>query len=255
MNFLLFNSNPSSNTLFYIEGESNSGGLASISLADPADVGTQPSVKILNLNTLASLDTLQIGGTGSNNLLDHAGAQSYYGLSFGFELEIARRAKTVPFYNGLAYVVKCGQGGSVISQWATGGAYDIKSLDRTNAIKSLLPNSYKTIILYSLGINDSEAGTNVAAFKIAVKNRHAVLRSRWGYQTPIIMTQFNGMGRLSSDFDAFSRAIAEICAETQYTFYTNTFGATINADKFHWNGANTGMKYVTGKLLDIAENL
>ena len=255
MSFLLFNSTPSSNTLFYIEGESNSGGLASISLADPADVGTQPSVKILNLNTLASLDTLQIGGTGSNNLLDHAGAQSYYGLSFGFELEIARRAKTVPFYNGLVYVVKCGQGGSVISEWGTGGAYDTKSLNRTNAIKALLPNSYKTIILYSLGINDAEAGNNVATWKTAVKNRHAVLRTRWGSQTPIIMTQFQGMGPTVTAYNSFTIAIAEICAETQYTFYAGAYGATLNTDKLHWNGANTGMKYVTGKLLDIAENL
>lgn len=234
--------------LFIIEGESNSGGLAMTSVRPSGEIGLQTHVSILN-NISLSIEPLVIGGASGNNLLGHF--YSTYPNSFGFELGIAKRAKNNPsFYTDRTYLLKTGQGGSTIAEWATGGGYDTRSVNLSNAIRTQIIN-YRRVIFYSLGINDSNNSTSIATWKAAVKARFNVLRSRWGVDTAIVMTQFQG---IRNTYDA---SMAEICQEMPNVYSINTAGATTNnnaiSDGLHWGGDNTGMPYVTSLMLDIVE--
>lgn len=251
-----FHSTLTSNTLFYVEGESNSRGFA---LLDPilnsADIGLQKSVKILDVNNFNILHDLIIGGDNynNNNLLGTVESGQRGKERFGFELEIARRAKTNNWYSNPCHVVKCGQGGSIISQWNTGGAYDLLSQTAITNIKNFLKNiPHKIIILYSLGINDRLAVTDLTAWKNGVKARFEVLRSRFYANTPIIMTGFQSISGV--DMTSYTSTLNQIAGEMSNVFCVDSTGCT-TYDGIHWDAAETGMKQLTGRMLNIAEKV
>lgn len=244
------------NTLFYIEGESNSRGFAIIDpVINSVDIGLQKSVKILDVNTFDVLHDLIIGGDNynNNNLLGTVESGQRGKERVGFEMEIARRAKLNKWYGNPCHMIKVGQGGSIISEWEIGGSYDNLSLTAINNFKTLTPNlNYKTVVLYTLGINDFFAGTNIATWKSAVKARFEVLRNRVGSNTPIIVTQFQSI--TPHDLSAFNDAIEEIANEMPRIYPVDSTGCA-TYDGIHWGGGETGIKQLTGRMLDIAERL
>ena len=237
--------------LIIINGESNSGGYAPNSEAPSGEKGTQPSVSLLNPVSLV-FEPLVIGGAGSNNLLDHAGLSN--GSEHGFELELAKRSLSdTDFYTGVR-LVKTGQGGSQISQWNVGGGYMNKFVQRINAAKTFINFSeYNVAILFSLGINDGLSETNVDTWKVAVANHFSAMRSAIGQgNVPIVMTEFQGMGSGGNYFANYTTAIRELAATIPNVRSIDASGAALR-DVHHWN--YTGMKLVSGRLLDQVKNI
>jgi hypothetical protein len=236
-------------TLFIITGESNSGGQALISQADPAKTGVRSSVNIIN-NTTFLYETLNIG---VNNLIGHSGLTG--GTTYGFEMEIANRAAVNSFYMNPSYIVKTGHGGSTISQWNVGGGYMNAFIARVNAAKALMPSpNYRVVILYSQGINDKLNSTPVATWKAATITHFANLRAAIGRSdVPIIMTEFQGMGTGGNQYADYITAMREIDVLDPYTVSVDMTGATLNGDNNHWNGIDSGINLVAGKLLDVVE--
>lgn len=234
--------------LVIINGESNSGGYALNSEAPLNEIGERESVQILNNNTLV-FENLDIG---VNNLLGHAGLSN--GSTHGFELELANRADVNDFYSEGVYLVKTGAGGSTIAQWNVGGAYYNTMESRITTAQEILNFSdYNIVVLYSLGINDAIAGTNVNVWKTAVQNHLNELRTIIGQgNVPIIMTQFQGMGSGGTQYNSYSTTISEIATNLENVYAVDVSGAGLR-DLNHWNYA--GMKQVAGDMLTIFENL
>lgn len=228
--------------LVVINGESNSGGYALNSQALPGELGPRKAVKILNNSSLASFDDLDIG---ANNLIGHDRLPN--GVTHGFELELANRADANLFYRKPCYLVKTGQGGSRIAQWEADGSYFKTFLKRVDAAKKLLDGQqYRTVILFSLGINDAIAGTDVKTWKLGVKAHFMNMRKVTGDNTPIIMTRFMPY------YKAYNQAIEELCREIPNTYSVNSLDAPLR-DRNHWN--YQGMKLVAGRMLDVLESL
>lgn len=237
-------------TLFVFNGESNSGGFALNSQATVEELSPRSSVNILDNTGLASFLPLDVG---TNNLVGHTGISP--SPTHGFEIELANRADTIAFYRKPCYLVKTGQGGSTAAQWqiGNGSGYYTAILNRINAAKSLLAGvNYRKIILLSLGINDAIAGTNLTTWKALMTTHFANLRAQLGGSTPIIMTQFQGMGASPSAYDALNTAIQELCDTLPHTYCVSAAGAGLQ-DTNHWS--YVGMKVVAGRMLDIAETL
>lgn len=234
--------------LFVITGESNSGGYALNSEAISSELIERSAIKILDNVGLSEFQNLDIG---TNNLVGHSGLSN--GSTHGFELELCNRAEQRSWYNRPTYLVKAGQGGSTISQWALNGSYMNTFVSRVQAAQSLLlGHRYKTYVLFSLGINDAISGTNVTTWKSAVLAHFADIRTYLGTNTPIIMTEFQGMGASPTAYDSYTTAIQEISASDHNAYSVNVTGAALR-DANHWN--YSGMKFVSGKLLDIAEQI
>jgi hypothetical protein len=228
--------------LFVISGESNSGGYALNTEAPGHELGIRSSVKILNNTHLSSFDDLDIG---KNNLVGHTGLPN--GVTHGFELELANRAVASPVYNEPCFLVKTGQGGSRIAEWNTQGMFFKTFVKRSCAAKKLLEGlSYRTAVLFSLGINDALAGTDGGVWKSAVISHLADIREVLGRDTPVIMTKFMPY------YPEYNRMIGEIAEEVGNTYSVYTEDASLR-DEHHWDHA--GMKLVAGRMLDIFESL
>jgi lysophospholipase L1-like esterase len=228
--------------LVIINGESNSGGCALNSEATAAELAPRPAVLILNNETLKSFDPLDIG---SNNLIGHAGLGP--SDTHGFELMLAERAERAPAELRPVYLVKTGQGGSMIGQWAPEGGFYQTFLKRITAAKELLKEEeVRPVVLFSLGINDAIAGTKLEAWKPAVIAHFENLRKELGAETPIVMTRF------MPNYAAYNGAIEEICQTVPNTYSVNTLDAPLK-DVNHWN--YVGMKLVTGRMLDVLDGL
>lgn len=231
--------------LFIINGESNSGGYALNSEAAIGEIGVQLNVQLFNNNTLI-FENLNIG---VNNLLAHTGLSN--GVTHGFELQIGNKADESILYERV-HIIKTGQGGSTVGQWNLGGAYMNTFTSRINTAKTLIDFSeYNVVILYSLGINDAIAGTNVTTWKSNVTTKFTNLRNIINLgSTPIIMTEFQGMG--GGNYSAYITAIQELASTIPDVYSVNVAGAGLR-DTNHWNYA--GMKQVANSLLSVAEGL
>lgn len=226
--------------LVVINGESNSGGYALNSEAKPEELKVRDSVKILNNDLLNGFESLEIG---KNNLLGHYRLDPTQ--THGFELAIANLADKFPAERLPVYLVKTGQGGSRISEWEPDGAYFQTMQARIKAAKRELgKESYRSVVLFSLGINDAIAGTNLDVWKPAVKVHLENLRKELGPETPIVMTQF------MDPYDHYNRAIVSICEEMTGVFSVATKDASLR-DPNHWD--YRGMKTVADRMLDAIE--
>lgn len=233
--------------LIIINGESNSGGYALNSEAPNEEKGVQSQVQILN-NTTLVFEDLNIG---VNNLIDHAGLSN--GVTHGFELELGIRANTSnPFYNNV-HLIKTGQGGSQISQWNIGGSYMNSFYQRIDAAKSLINfDNYNIVILFSLGINDAIASTNLTTWKLGVTTHFQTIRNKIGRNVPIIMTEFQGMGSGGTQYSNYNIAIQELASTIENVYSINVSGAGLR-DINHWN--YSGMKTVAGRMLNKVEEI
>jgi trimeric autotransporter adhesin len=234
---------------FVITGESNSGGIGLNSAATAGEVAPRSSVQILELTSGNFLfENLDIG---TNNLRDHAGLSGYYDTSHGFELGLANSVEAHAFPdNPQVYLVKTGQGGSQISQWAVGGTYWTKFLQRTLAAKTQLDEDRKWVVWMSLGINDAIAGTNLITWKNAmIAHINKIKDDLPG--AIIILTQFQSMTN-QSGYATYNAIMSDIASEEANVYVVDSTGAGLN-DGNHWNYA--GLKTVASGMVTITKDV
>jgi hypothetical protein len=227
---------------FVFAGESNSGGIALNSEALPAELVARPAVQIMNLYSgTFAFESLDIG---FNNVVDHVGLSDNpvyvpvppnTGLVHGMELGLANAVEARAFPDVSAvYLIKTGQGGSQIAQWAVGGAYWTKFLERTNAAKAKLPSNTRWVVWYSQGINDVYGMVPIANWKAATIAHLAKIKSQLpGCQ--IILTEFQSMPA-NAGYPAVNAAIQEIVAADATLASVSTVGAATDGAN-HWSYA------------------
>ena len=231
----------SDNILFILAGESNAGGRAFNTELNSVELSTRDSLKIFN-NDSFQFESLKIG---VNNLLDHFTLIN--GTTHGLEVSLANRVKQQPFYNKISYLVKAGQGKSLITDWDSSKVYYKTLVNRSQVARQILANSnvsYKTVILYSQGINDLLAGVSGSSWKASTKNHFQNLRNELGSNTLIIMTKF------MPQYSGYNGLIDEICNELPNTYAVETGDAGLS-DPLHWNAS--GMKLIGSRMLTIVE--
>ncbi len=231
--------------VFVITGESNSGGIGLNADAAPAERQPRPSVRIMNLTDgRFAFEPLCLG---RNNLRDHAGLEAYCDTCHGLENGLAHAVESCAFAGRTeVHLVKTGQGGSRIAQWAPDDAsgYWRKHVQRIEAAQRQLSGAPQWVVWFSLGINDAIAGTPLDVWQPAVI---AHLRRLKG-QLPgavIIMTQFQSMKK----YPAFDDAIAEIAAREPDVFAVDSTGTALR-DENHWSYA--GLKTLADKMVVVS---
>ena len=233
--------------VFVFTGESNSGGIGRNAEATAAEQAVRSSVQIMNLtNGLFTFEPLLLG---QNNLRDHAGLESYYASCHGLELGLANSVEAGAFTGQKqVYLVKTGQGGSKIEQWAPEhkSGYWKKLDQRLAAAKRQVPTNAQWVVWFSLGINDAIAGTSIAAWKPATLAHLKRLKKELP-GAPIVMTQFQSMKR----YAATDKALAAIAAEEPGVFAVDSTGAGMEPDQNHWNYA--GLKNVAQRMVEMTE--
>ena len=232
----------SDNILFILAGESNAGGRALNTELNSTEVGTRDSLKIFN-NDSFQFEGLKVS---VNNLLDHFTLIN--GTTHGLEVAIANRVKQRPFYNKNSYLVKAGQGKSLITDWDSSKVYYKTLINRSQVARQILANnnvSYKTVILYSQGINDLLAGVSRDVWKTNTKKHFQNLRNELGNNSLIIITKF------MNQYTGYNGAIDEICNELPNTYAVETGDAGLADDK-HWNAS--GFKLIGERMLNIVEH-
>lgn len=178
--------------LIIIAGESNAGGIAPNDSATSAELLPR-RLKILNNTTCASMDSFHIA---VNNLIGHAGLGAYATTSHNFDCGIADYYDTGLFKRHPVYIVKCGQGGTLIGNWIAGGAsymgytsYDTlkRRVDSSiNIIERTTGRTPELYLFWSLGINDYNAGTSTSLFKSRCETFFTAFNSDYGVM-PIFM--------------------------------------------------------------------
>lgn len=76
----------------------------------------------------------------------------------------------------------------------------------------------------------------------------ANMRAQVGANTPVVMTQFQGMG--SGAYSSYNTAIATLASTIDQVYAVPATGAGLR-DTNHWN--YSGMKLVAGRMLDVIE--
>lgn len=242
--------------LIIYTGESNSGGYALNSSATSGEISDRPSIQILNNNTLAGFEDLNISS--GNNLYGHNGAETWQGVRHGWELEMANRIESGTFIPSPCYLVKTGQGASKIADWLdptglysyNGSANTVnpwqafkervdKAIELLTTLTGIAPRLY---IFYSQGINDAIAGTDINTWKTNTLAHIDQIRSRYGANIPIVITKF------SSTYATYNAAIDEIITQRGNLFSVNTLDCSLQVDGNHWDYA--GMKSVSDRMMD-----
>jgi hypothetical protein len=231
-------------------GESNTGGTALNSAATAGELAARPAVQILNNSTLLFEDL----NVGTNNLLGHdeltgvtdpRGGGTYDQTSHGWEVGLANSVEADEWMTDTVYLVKAGQGGSLLSEWNDGGSYMNAFDARLAAALSELKAAGKIPLIYvwsSIGINNSIAGTNVNTFKAQLNDWLRRIRVRVGF-APICLTE------LPAAYTTYNAAIEEVCEE-EMTFFVETTDAGLAGDGNHWT--YSGMKVIAGRMVDVA---
>ncbi len=212
---------------FVFTGESNSGGAALNADATARELAPRPSVQIMNLTSGSfRFENLDIG---RNNLRDHDGFRSEYHLLHGLELQLAHsvEAGELPGVSQV-FLVKTGQGGSILSEWESGGVYWKKFLERIAAAKRQIREP-TWVVWLSLGINDAGAGTSAPAFKSGLAAHVRRIQAELPGAV-VVMTGFQSMDWMTR-FDA---ALEEIAKEEANVFVVDTSGADRH-DAVHWS--------------------
>lgn len=231
--------------LLVMAGESNSGGQALNALATAGELAIRPELSILN-NTTLLFEDLDIG---TNNLIGHQGMASPE-LRHSWELEIANLAEAETIRNP-TNLVKTGQGGATIAQLKSGGTFSgispwTRFTDRVDAALAIInPPGIKFALLYSQGINDGIAETNIATWKTDTKAHFALMRSVYG-NFPIVMTKLMSTASTAAWVDDYNTAIEEICAEIEWCYFADATGAGTQ-DDYHWSYA--GQKVMAQRLI------
>lgn len=221
--------------LFVISGESNAGGLADNGFASSPELAVR-SIKILN-NGNGTFEALHIG---VNNISNHLGLPCC--TTHGFELQIANSFDSGYFASHSIYMVKCGQGGSLISDWDnTDAFYDTMVTRVTRSVSLIRSQTGREPILlwlYSHGINDMIASNPAATWKAATETFFSNMRAEFdgimGYSitVPIWMTRFNNMPTNL----AYETVIGQIDSEVSDCVAVSTSDDLKDANHWQYNG-------------------
>ena len=224
--------------VFIFNGESNSGGQAFPGTATAHELGPRPEVQIFDNAGLASYATLDIG---VNNMVDHSGIPPEWD-THGWELGLANSVEAGEWWDDVVYLIKTGQGGSMISAWNEGGTWWTKFLARTRGGLSLLRSQGKIPIIYvwySQGINDANNSTVEATWVIDTKAYFARLRRELGF-VPIFMTKLISAGA------AYNDSIDQLAVDDTMLYPIEVTGAT-TGDEHHWD--YSGMKLIASRMV------
>lgn len=227
-------SDPSSPVLIIFNGESNSGGYADNYLATSPEQDLR-NIPIFN-NSTRVFEGLHVG---VNNLLihDELSCCSFH----SWELALANHYDDGDFGMHPVYILKTGQGGSMISEWETTDAYydtmEVRIQEAYDLISAIHSGqSVQIFIWYTLGINDRVAGTSTSTWKAAVKtffeNVRATINTIVGSSVtvPILMTRFDSMFYNT----VYETVIGEIETEVSFCHAISTIGAEVKVDGNHW---------------------
>lgn len=229
-------------TLLVFSGESNSGGQVLNSEASEVEIAPRPRVQILN-NLTFCFEALDIG---TNNNLDHfnLSATDFH----GWELELANRLYAGTLPDDTIYLVKTGQGGSAISEWADGSTYFAKFKRRMDSAIAKITYQYckapDVVLFYTQGINDALANTNIETWKAATIAHFAKIRALYGNISIYVPYFMNG-------FEPYNTAYDQIVTEVGHITMVISTGAALQ-DSYHWSYA--GMKVVADNLIDAWRN-
>jgi Carbohydrate esterase, sialic acid-specific acetylesterase len=168
--------------LLVIAGESNSGGAAPVSGLPANDLTAVTFVKIWN-NSTNLFENLQIG---TNNLINHTGFTN--NINVGIERGLIRDQSVLGLNE--IYLLKAGQGGSTIAQWATGdssGYLSTLTSRYLSAKASIEAAGYKVkpIFVWWLGLNDAAIPTAPLGWRSSTQTLFSSIRSLMGVDTPI----------------------------------------------------------------------
>lgn len=226
--------------VFVITGESNSGGIGKNADASAKELEPRACVQIMNLAAgNFRFENLRIG---HNNLRDHHRLEKFYDSHHGLELGLANQIEAGVFPgHERVYLIKTGQGGSRIAQWAESSPSGFwkKFRERTEAAKQQLSDQPQWVVWFSLGINDAIDRAPIKLWKSRVCSHLARIRQ----QLPgavIVMTQFQSMG-----YPEINQALAEIAQEEDDIITVDSTGASLR-DKNHWN--YSGLKTVAERM-------
>lgn len=211
-------------------GESNSGGYALNTDLTAGQRAVRSAVKILN-NTSLLFESLDID---TNNLIGHTGLTA--NATHGWENGLATSVEAGEWGFNPVYLIKAGQGGSVISEWGTTGAYFTTLVTRVNAAYAAIRALGKQplpFIWYSQGINDAIANTAAATWKAATKVHLTNLRNVIGF-APVITPEFMA-GR-----ESYTAALNELANEYPFIFVVSSLSAGLR-DVNHWNAAGMAL--------------
>ena len=204
--------------------ESNSGGIAPNGDATGDELTPRDSVQIWN-NDSGGFETLDIG---TNNLLDHFGLTD--NTTHSWELGLANICDA----NGtIEYLVKFGQGGSVVSEWAPGGTYYTKLETRMDGAISELGVS-NVVFWLTFGINDRIAGASTGTFKTGYQGIIANIKASYPGAKFILLKNMADNGN-----DVYNTVIQEI-ADADADVDTISASASVLGDGNHWT--YTGQK-------------
>lgn len=227
--------------MFVVVGESNAAG-AALDNAGPTvgELAARTGTKILNNTTLAFGD-LDIG---TNNNIDQNLPES---AVHGWELSLANMVDAGRFSATPVYIVKTGQSGARVANWAVGQTYWTKFLARVGAAKTaleaagLLP---RPVVLFSMGGNDAKSPvTAVSTWKADTIALLARIRTELGATTPIIMSNFEFR---ASQYQIYDASMLEIAAADSNTKIVSSLGTSIRSDNLHWD---------YGGLLEMGERM
>jgi hypothetical protein len=223
--------------LFVFNGESNSGGFAVNADLSGGELPARTAIKIRN-NTSGDFENIDIG---TNNLIGHTGLtdNGTHGWEAGLANEVEAGVVSAP-----VYLVKTGQGGSIITEWNVGGSYWNTMTARIDDAISDLTGLGKTpviVVWWTLGINDRIAGTNEATWRTNVETFIAAFREEYGSNVKFHVPLF-----MDNDNANFNDTLLAIDAADSNFFTVSSDSAGLRDDN-HWNAA--GMKILANRLL------
>jgi hypothetical protein len=192
---------------------------------------------ILNNSTL-QFEQLHVG---VNSLIGHQDLNP--ANTHGWEIGLANAVESGQMRPSPVYLLKTGQGGSIISQWDFGSSYYNTFLARLNAAKALLENQpYDPILWYTQGINGVSAD-NIGEWKTATIAHFSKIRQ----QLPGLPICFSTLPTTWPVAAAVTNtAIQEICETVDGCYLVSTEGATMR-DQTHWDYA--GMKTIAARMV------
>jgi hypothetical protein len=251
-NFNIINSRKLSGNEVYLvvfNGESNSGGFADNADLTAGELASRSGVQIWN-NTSSAFQNLDIG---TNNLISHTGLSD--NVTHGWENGLCIGVETGQLPNPV-YLVKTGQGGSIITEWNVGGSYWNTMTGRIDAAISAIEGLGKTpviVVWYTIGINDRIAGTNEATWRTNVEAFISNFRTEYGASIPFIMPYFMTLttGGGANPNANFNDKVADIDAADPLVYTVSGEGGL--RDDNHWNGS--GMKSLSERMVNVMKGL
>lgn len=182
------------NLLIIFLGESNSGGFADNNRATTEELAETEVVQIWDNINNDGFENLDVG---TNNLLGHAGLESYISSTHGWELQLANRARSDSI-NYPIYLAKTGQGGSRVANWVGDQSYQgvfpwntaqVRITGSLNEIQRINGGTTYIYVMMSLGINDAIDNNNPDVFKTKFKQILTNFRNKYGADVPFFATE------------------------------------------------------------------